>query len=63
MTFEELLGNLWGMLETWGPLVLVIFGAFALVVLSLVVTVFVKVFRGMNEMDRERKKRQGGMWL
>lgn len=55
MTIEELIGNLWGLLETWGPLAITLFGIFFLLVLSFVVFVFVKVIREMGEMDREHK--------
>lgn len=62
MTVEELIGNLWGLLEAWGPLVAILFAGFFALVLSFVVFVFVKVIRGMREMDadhRAMRKRMG----
>lgn len=62
MSIEELIGNLWALVEAWGPIVLIVFALFFLLVLSLVIFVFVRVFGGMREMDREHKamkKRMG----
>ena len=40
MSVEELIGKLWEIVETWGPLALVIFGVFFLAILSMVIWVF-----------------------
>lgn len=60
MTPGELIARLWALAETWGPVALIAYGAFALLVLSFVIFVFIKVIRSMREMDadhREMRKR------
>lgn len=49
MTVEELLGELWSVIETWGPIVLGVFGVFFVIVVTLVVLVFIQVFKSFNE--------------
>lgn len=57
MTIEEMLGNIWSLIETWGPVALLVFAVFALIVLTLVIFVFVKVFRGMADIERSWKEK------
>ena len=62
MTGEEALGWLIGLLQTWGPLALIIGGIFFLIVFSLVIFIFVKIFRDMRRMDKEFDRRSRGRW-
>lgn len=52
MTPEEALGEIFNFITTWGPWALAIWAVFALIVLSLVIYVFVRVFKGMRRFDR-----------
>lgn len=62
MTGEEALGWFVGLLQTWGPLVLIIGGILFLIVFSLVIFVFVKIIRDMRQMDKEFDRRRRGRW-
>lgn len=53
MSVDQFLGELWGFLSMVGPIALAIYGVFALIVFSLVVFVFVKVFKSMSKMDKD----------
>lgn len=47
MTTEEILAEVWGFVTTVGPILLIIVGAFSLVVFGLVIFIFVKVFKAI----------------
>lgn len=62
MSVEELIGKLWALVETWGPVVMIVYAVLFVLVLSFAVFVLVKVIRGMSQMDRHHKamrKRMG----
>lgn len=47
MTTEEILADAWRLILTVGPILLIIVGAFSLVVFGLVILIFVKVLKAM----------------
>lgn len=53
MTIEELLGSVGGLIEQYGPIIIVLYCVFAVVVLTLVVTIFVFVLRQFSRMNRD----------
>lgn len=60
MSTEELIGKIWGLVEAWGPIVLVAYGLFALLVLGIIVAVFISTMRSFRQFDREWDNRHGG---
>ncbi|RKS16719.1 hypothetical protein DFO58_3276 [Arthrobacter sp. AG1021] len=53
MTVEELLGRMAGLIEQYGPIIIVLYCVFAAVVLALVVTIFVFVLRQFHRINRD----------
>lgn len=58
MTIEELLGELWGLITTWGPAVVIIFAVLFLGVTALAIFIFAKVFRTINETRQDINRRR-----
>ena len=63
MTYEELLGRLWELAETWGPLAIgaaIVAGLLALLVFGMALTFIVRTWRQVdrdwNDMRPRRRK-------
>lgn len=66
MTVEELLGSVVGLIEQYGPIIIVLYCVFAAVVLALVITIFVFVLRQFQRINRDfddfDRRHRGGRW-
>lgn len=66
MTVEELLGSVAGLIEQYGPIIIVLYCVFAVVVLGLVITIFVFVLRQFHRINRDfddfDRHHRGGRW-
>ncbi|MFJ2618191.1 hypothetical protein [Glutamicibacter sp. NPDC087344] len=53
MTVEELMGSVGGLIEQYGPIIIVLYCVFAAVALALVIAVFAFVLRQFSRMNRD----------
>lgn len=66
MAVEELLGSVAGLIEQYGPIIIVLYCVSAVVVLALVITIFVFVLRQFHRINRDfddfGRRHRGGRW-